>query len=251
MVHQIDGGQPGGDLRLGDAVQPLVHLIGQKIGGRPQQIHRHQPVGHAPDHLVAIRPDRGQVEIVIEQRQRIHRLHLVGAALEEQVDEGGAHIVLGDARRVLAVEILGRHPQGLQAVAPLAAAEIERGQLAQGLQFQPVAAPAEAQPLQLLDGLRRGDGAGVQRRIGVIEDRLRRQSFIAAFFHRHEMRGGGVDSGFPPPAMRACASSAASASVRSRSLGSRVSAASARSSRPMPSAASASARWRAACQSVG
>ncbi len=191
VVHQINGGQLGRDLRLGDAVQALVDLIGQQIGGRSEQVHRHQPVGHAADHFIAVRPDRGEVEIVVEQRQRIHRLHLVGAALEEEVDEGAAHIVLRHPCRVLALETLSRDPQGLQALAPLAMAEIERSQLAQGLELQPIAAPAETQSFQLLDGLRRGDGAGIQSRDGVMENRLRSQSFVAALLHRDEVLGGG------------------------------------------------------------
>ncbi len=57
-------------------------------------------------------------------------------------------------------------------------------------ELQRVAAPAEAQLFKLFDGLGRGDGAGVQRRAGVIEDRLRRELFVAAFLHRREMAGG-------------------------------------------------------------
>ena len=189
VIHQIDGGQPGGDLRLGNAVQALVHLIGEQACRGAQQVHRHQPVRHAADHFIAVRPDRGQVDIVIEQRQGIHRLQLVGAALEIEFGEGGAHLVLCHARGVLADEILGCHPQGLEAFAVLAAPEIQRRQLAQGLHFQLIAAPAEAQLFQLLDSLGHGDGAGIECGNGVMEQRLRRQLFVAAAFDLGEPGG--------------------------------------------------------------
>ncbi len=108
------------------------------------------------------------------------------------------HIVLGGAGRVIAFKILRRHPQRLQAVFPAMHAEIERGELAQSLHFQSVAAPAKAQPLQDIDRLGWRDGASIQRRAGLIEDRLRRQWLNTAIFHGGELRGGIFVAVFPP-----------------------------------------------------
>ena len=152
VVHQIDRGQLGGDFRLGDAVQPFVHLIGEKIGRRAQQIHRHQPVRHAPDHLVAIRADRGEVDIVIEHRQAFHRRQLVGAAFEVKIGEGRAHVVLGGTGASSPEKFCGGDTQGLETRFAISSARnTARRACAAVCISSPIAAPAEAQPLQYLD----------------------------------------------------------------------------------------------------
>ena len=92
--------------------------------------------------------------IVIEQRQRLHRRHLVGVALEEQIRRRRAHVVL----RLRAPDRHwgnsgSRRASVLRPSRQRCSLEIKRGQLAQGFQFQRVAAPAEAQLFQRFDGL--------------------------------------------------------------------------------------------------
>ena len=71
LVHQIDHGQPRCDLRPRHAVEALGDLVFEQVGGRPQKVDRDQAVGHAPDHLVAVRTDRRQVDEVVEDGQRL------------------------------------------------------------------------------------------------------------------------------------------------------------------------------------
>ncbi len=115
---------------------------------------------------------------------------LSAPALDEQRLEGAAHIVLRLARHVLVRKASRRDAQDVQAVAPALLGEIERRQLAQGLHFQHVAAPAEAQALERLDRGILGHHAQAQRRLGAVVEALRRGARVAALLDGIEQDGG-------------------------------------------------------------
>ena len=83
-VHQINDRKPRRDLRARGALQAVVDLILQQIGGLIEQVDRDQTVGEPADHLVAAAADRRQLAKVVEQRQRIDGRHRIALAGEEQ-----------------------------------------------------------------------------------------------------------------------------------------------------------------------
>ena len=97
-VHQIDDGKPRRHLGARRALQTVIDLVLQQVGGLIEQIDRHQPVGKTPDHLVAAAADRRQLAKVVEQSERIDRRHGVALAGEEQRIEGRRRLVLDLAR---------------------------------------------------------------------------------------------------------------------------------------------------------
>ena len=181
-VHQIDGGQIGRDLGLGHALQPVLDLVFEQLGGLVQQVDIDQTARQAADHLVAVGADGGQFAEVVEQAQRLHRLETVGPALKEEHAEGGAEICLDLCGALEAVQIGPSPLQGCQGLTIEALRQIELAQLANDRQFGGVAAPAPAQAFQLIGrriGLHRplgqgqaddaqfgGHRDGVQRRAG-------------------------------------------------------------------------------------
>ena len=115
--------------------------------------------------------------------------------------ERSAHIVLRLARHVVVRE--SSAPRCAAYVSPRAtcSGEIERRQLAQRLQFQHVAAPAEAQTLQSIDGCDVAHRAGLQRRVDAIVDRFGGDALIAAILYGVEQRAGVVVAAFAQPAV--------------------------------------------------
>ena len=93
-VHQVDHRQPCGDLRARRALQPVIDLVLQKFAGLVEQVDRDQPVGQPADHFVAAPPDRRQLAIFIEQRQRIDRRQIVALRAEKELREQRRGLVL-------------------------------------------------------------------------------------------------------------------------------------------------------------
>ncbi len=74
---QIDHGQARRHLRARRALQPVIDLVLQQLGGLIEQIDRDQPVGEPADHLVAAPPDRRQFAIVVKHPERVDRRKIV------------------------------------------------------------------------------------------------------------------------------------------------------------------------------
>ena len=77
-VRQIDHRQARRDLRAGRALQTIVDLVLQQVGGLIEQVDRNQPVRKPADHLVAAPTDRRQLAEFVEQGKRIDRRQVVG-----------------------------------------------------------------------------------------------------------------------------------------------------------------------------
>ena len=84
VVHQIDHRKPRRHLRARGALQAVVDLVLQKLGGLVEQIDRDQPLGEPADHLVAAPADRGELAEIVEQAERIDRRQRVALAGQEQ-----------------------------------------------------------------------------------------------------------------------------------------------------------------------
>ena len=158
------------------------------VSAGPEKIHRHEPVGHAPDHLVAVGADRRQVDEIVEQAERLDRRHGIRLALEEQVDEGGAHVVLRLPRHILVEEVLAGDLQRQESLAPVLLLEIKRTETAQRAQLQIVAAPAIAQMLESCDGGVARDRTVGETAVGVVIDGFGGDAFVARHHQRREQR---------------------------------------------------------------
>ena len=77
VVHQVDHGEPRRDLGARCALQAVVDLVLQQLGGLVEQVDRYQPVGEPADHLVAAAANRSQIAKVVEQAQRFDRRQLI------------------------------------------------------------------------------------------------------------------------------------------------------------------------------
>ncbi len=182
VIHQIDHGQTRRHLRARHAVETFGHLIIQKLFGRVEQIDGYEPIGHAPDHLIAFGADGRQLDEIVEKAERLDRRDGVGFALQEQVHEGRAHVVLRRAGEFLVGEILAGDAQHIEALAPAFLFEIERAKPTQRAQLEFVAAPAEAQAFECRDGLIARDGAVGHTGLRAVEDGFGRNAFVAAMF---------------------------------------------------------------------
>ena len=148
-VHQVDDGEPGRDLRARGALQPMVDLVLQQLGGLVEQIDRDQPVGEPADHLVAAPADRRQLAEIVEQAERVDRRQRIALAGEEQGVEGLGRLVL-DAPRHLGVRM--RRERGAHDVEGVAIAlllGIEAREQLQRLDLGLVAAPDRGERLEL------------------------------------------------------------------------------------------------------
>ncbi len=83
-IHQVDDREPRRHLGARGPLQAMVDLVLQQFGRLVEEIDRHQPIGHAADHLVAAPSDRRQLTEVVEQAERVDRRHGVAPAREEQ-----------------------------------------------------------------------------------------------------------------------------------------------------------------------
>ena len=79
-VGEIDHRQARGDMRARRAVEPMLDLVLQQLARLVEQIDRGKTIGKTADHLVAAPADRRQLAKLVEQRQRLHRRHIVASA---------------------------------------------------------------------------------------------------------------------------------------------------------------------------
>ena len=149
VVHQIDDRQPRRHLRARGALQAVVDLVLQQLGGLVEQIDRDQPVGEPADHLVAAAADRGELAEIVEQRQRVDRRHRVAFAGEEQRVEGPRRFVLDAARHVGIGMRRERAAHDMERVAIAALLGVEPRQHLQRLDLGLVAAPDGGERFQL------------------------------------------------------------------------------------------------------
>ena len=188
MVHQIDHGQIGGDTRPGERfAQAVIDLVLQKFSGRIKQVKGDQTVRQAADHAVTIRADRREMLVLIEQRHRLDRIHPVRLTVEEEATEGRVHVVKDPATGLIVLEagLATRHD--FQTQAELASSDIKLTQGSDRVGFDTVAAPAEAQVFQIVDGLFAGNLFGCKTRPGQFIDRTRFHRRIARLRQRFKL----------------------------------------------------------------
>ena len=151
-VHQIDHGEPRRHLRARGALQAVVDLVLQQLGGLVEQIDRNQPLGEPADHLVAAPADRGELAEIVEQAERVDRRQRVALAGEEQRVEGLGRLVLDAARqRRVTDSARQRHAHDVERVAVAVFLGVKPRQHLQRLDLGLVAAPGGGEHLQLAD----------------------------------------------------------------------------------------------------
>jgi hypothetical protein len=165
--------------------------------GRLQQIHCNKAVGHSANHLVAVGPNRREIDKIIEEAERGDGRKRLRLAAEEKSIERLAHIILRLSRPILVRKILHRHPQHIEAVAPARLGKIELAKLAQGRKLQRIAAPAETQGLKLGDCDIARHEAVCESAFDLREAGARRDALVAAALERLEYvrRGAGAAFG--------------------------------------------------------
>ncbi len=153
-VHEVDGGKAGRDLGARGAVQAVVDLVLEQFGRLVEQVDGDQPVGQAPDHLVAAAADRRQFAIIVEYGQRLDRLERVAFGGEEQAVEGRRRLVLDLARQLGIGMRQHGHAHDVEGVAVAPLLRIEMRQQLEPLDLGLVAAPDGGERLQREDRIR-------------------------------------------------------------------------------------------------
>ena len=89
------GGEPGRDRARGGAVEAVVDLVLQQVGGLIEQVERDQPVGEAADDLVSPPADRREFLEVEKERERVDRGRAIAPPDRKRSSNGRAVLVQG------------------------------------------------------------------------------------------------------------------------------------------------------------